>query len=110
VPRYVAKTQSNEFVIAPKPDKEYTLELEYFMHPADLVLFDDVPTIPEQFKHVIIDGAMYHAYMFRDNAQSAQLSEQKFNDGIKSLRSLLVNNYVHVYDTRVRQVRGSVHG
>jgi hypothetical protein len=110
VPKYIAKTQSNEFVIAPKPDKEYTLELEYFMHPADLVLFDDVPTIPEQFKHVIIDGAMYHAYMFRDNQQSAQLSEQKFNDGVKSLRSLLVNNYVHVYDTRVRQVRGSVHG
>lgn len=110
VPKYIAKTQSNEFVIAPKPDKEYTLELEYFMHPADLVLFDDVPTIPEQFKHVIIDGAMYHAYMFRDNVQSAQLSEQKFNDGVKSLRSLLVNNYVHVYDTRVRQVRGSVHG
>lgn len=110
VPRYIAKTQSNDFVIAPKPDKEYTLELEYFMHPADLVLFDDVPTVPQQFKHVIIDGAMYHAYMFRDNAQSAQLSEQKFNDGLKSMRSLLVNDYVHVYDTRVRQVRGSIYG
>lgn len=110
VPRYIAQTQSREFVVAPKPDKDYTLELEYFMHPADLVLFDDVPTIPQQFKHVIIEGAMYHAYMFRDNAQSASMSKQKFDEGLKALRSLLVNNYVHVYDTRVRQVRGSIYG
>jgi len=73
-------------------------------------LFLPVPTVPQQFKHVIVDGAMYHAYMFRDNAQSASMSKQKFDEGLKALRSLLVNNYVHVYDTRVRQVRGSIYG
>ena len=101
VPRFVAKSKNNDFVIAPKPDKEYTLELEYFIVPADLSLYDDVPTIPESFKHVILDGAMYHCYMFRDNAQSATLSKQKFDEGLKAMRSLLVNEYINVIDTRV---------
>lgn len=107
VPRYIAKSQSNEFVVAPKPDQDYVLELEYFMHPADLVLYDDVPTVPEAFKHVIIDGAMYHCYMFRDNAQSAAMSEARFKEGIKALRSLLVNEYISVVDTRVHHARSS---
>lgn len=101
VPRFVAKSKNNDFVIAPKPNKEYTLELEYFIVPADLSLYDDVPTIPESFKHVILDGAMYHCYMFRDNAQSATLSKQKFDEGLKAMRSLLVNEYINVIDTRV---------
>ena len=107
VPRYIAKSQSNEFVLAPKPDQDYVLELEYFMHPADLVLHDDVPTVPEAFKHVVIDGAMYHCYMFRDNAQSASMAEAKFKEGIKALRSLLINEYISVVDTRVHHARSS---
>jgi hypothetical protein len=101
VPRYVAKAKNSDFVIAPKPNKEYTLELEYFIVPADLSLYDDVPTVPESFKHVILDGAMYHCYMFRDNAQSATLAKQKFDEGLKAMRSLLVNEYINVIDTRV---------
>ena len=101
VPRFVAKSKSNDFVIAPKPDKEYTLEIEYFVIPADLSLYDDVPTVPESFKHIILDGAMYHCYMFRDNAQAATLAKQKFDEGLKAMRSLLVNEYINVIDTRV---------
>ena len=62
-PRYIAKSKNNDFVIAPKPNKEYTLELEYFIVPADLVLYDDVPTIPESFKHVILDCALSLLYV-----------------------------------------------
>jgi len=101
VPRFIAKTQTNDFAVAPKPDKAYTLEVEYFIIPADLSLFDDVPTVPESFKHVILDGAMYHCYMFRDNAQSATLAKQKFDEGLKAMRSLLINEYINVIDTRV---------
>lgn len=101
IPRHISKTNSNDFVLGPKPDKDYTLELEYYMHPADLVLYNDVPTVPEAFKHVIIDGAMYHAYMFRENIESANMALQKFNAGIKQLRSLLVNEYINVTDTRI---------
>jgi len=50
---------------------------------------------------------MYHAYMFRDNAQSAAMAEAKFKEGIKALRSLLVNEYISVVDTRVHHARSS---
>jgi len=101
VPMFIAKAKNSDFVLAPKPDQDYTLELEYFIVPADLNLYDDVPTVPESFKHVIIDGAMYHCYMFRDNVQSATVAKQKFDEGIEAMRSLLVNEYINVVDTRV---------
>ena len=45
------------------------------------------------FKHIIIDGAMYHCYMFRDNAQSAAMAKQKFDEGLKAMRSIVANDY-----------------
>ena len=61
------------------------------MEPVDLELSTDIPTIPDQFRHVIVDGAMYYAYMFRDNIEMANISQSKFENGIKQMRTLLVN-------------------
>lgn len=106
VPQYVCMSQSRELVFAPMPDKDYEVQFEYFIYPVDLVNATDVPTIPERFRHVIVDGAMYHAYMFRDNPQSAQLAEGKFKDGIKAMTSLLINEFISVVDTRTRAGMG----
>jgi len=91
VPRNVARTPDNEFIIVPMPDKAYEIQYEYYMEPVDLELYSDIPTVPEQFRHVIVDGAMYYAYMFRDNIEMANLSQSKFENGIKQMRTLLVN-------------------
>ena len=94
-PEYVIRSQDGDIIFAPMPDKAYTVDYEYFMYPADLSLYDDVPTIPFRFKHIIVDGAMYHAYMFRDNLESASLSLRKFEEGMKHMRTLLVNENVY---------------
>ena len=94
-PEYVIRSQDGDIIIAPMPDKAYKIEYEFFMFPADLEEHDDVPTIPFRFKHVIVDGAMYHAYMFRDNIQSASLALRKFEDGLKQMRTLLVNENIY---------------
>ena len=60
VPEFVFRSQDGYFGIVPMPDKAYGVEYEYFMHPVNLSLHDDVPTIPEPYKHVIVDGAMYY--------------------------------------------------
>lgn len=91
VPRNVVRTPDNEFIIVPMPDKAYEIQYEFYMEPVDLELFSDIPTIPDQFRHVIVDGAMYYAYMFRDNIEMANLSQSKFENGIKQMRTLLVN-------------------
>lgn len=95
VPRNVVRTPSEEFVVVPMPDKAYELEYEYYMEPVDLVSATDVPSIPERFRHVIIDGAMYYAYMFRDNIEMANISQSKFENGIKNMRTLLVNEHAY---------------
>jgi len=38
---------------------------------------------------------MYYAYMFRDNLESAGLSLRKFDEGVKHMRTLLVNENVY---------------
>lgn len=90
-PEYIVRSQDGDIIVAPMPDKAYTIEYEFFMFPADLDSHDDVPSIPFRFKHVIVDGAMYHAYMFRDNLESASIALRKFEDGLKQMRTLLVN-------------------
>jgi len=94
-PEYIVRSQDGDIIVAPMPDAAYTIEYEFFMFPADLETYDDVPSIPFRFKHVIVDGAMYHSYMFRDNLESASISLRKFEDGIKQMRTLLVNENVY---------------
>lgn len=95
-PEKIFRTQNNEFGIVPLPDKAYQVDYEFFTFPVDLSLYTDVPTVPERFRFVITDGAMYYAYMFRDNIEMAALSQQKFDAGIKQMRVLLVNENIYV--------------
>jgi|TARA_R110000796_G_scaffold90687_1_gene194603 hypothetical protein len=94
-PEYVIRSQDGDIIFAPMPNKAYTIEYEFFMIPADLDTHDDIPTIPFRFKHVIVDGAMYHSYMFRDNLESASLALRKFEDGLKQMRTLVVNENLY---------------
>jgi hypothetical protein len=91
VPQNVVHAPSLEYIMTPEPDKAYELVYEYYRHPVDLELFDDVPGIPERFKHIIIDGAMHYAYLFRGNTQDALIMKEKFEEGIKNMRSMLIN-------------------
>jgi len=101
VPKYVVRAPSRELIFVPSPDKAYEVVYEYYTLGFDLNAADDVPTLPEAYRHVIVDGAMYYAYQFRSDMQAAQLSLQKFQDGIKYLRSININRTEYVRDTRV---------
>ena len=101
IPRVVFRTPDSKFGVHPVPDKAYTLVYEFYSLPIDLVNVGDVPSLPEQFRHVIVDGAMHYAYFFRGNSQDATLHFQKLEEGIKDMRTLYVNRYDYVRDTRV---------
>ena len=95
VPRFIARTPNEEFAVVPMPNEEYTIEYEYYMEPVDLVLATDIPSIPERFRHIIIDGAMYYTYMFRDNIEMAGISQNKFEQGLKNMRTLIINENIY---------------
>lgn len=101
VPSYVFRSPSNEYGMVPPPDKAYEVVYEYYRLPVDLENAGDVPTIPEQFRHVIVDGAMYYAYLFRGNSQDATIMYQKFLEGIKNMRSLYINRYEYLRSTAI---------
>jgi hypothetical protein len=44
---------------------------------------------------------MYYAYMFRGNEQAASLAKAKFDEGLKKMRILLINEYEYVSSTYV---------
>jgi len=94
-PEYVVRAQDTDIIFVPIPDAAYSVKYEYYMYPADLTNDTDVPTIPFRYRHVIVDGAMYYAYMFRDNIESARVSFQKFESGMKRMRTQNVNENVY---------------
>ena len=101
-PEYVIRTPNRELVFYPKPDQDYQVIYEYFRNGFDLELYSDIPNLPEQYRYVIIDGAMYNVYQFRGDMQAAQLAFDKFQLGIKQLRSLHINRTEYIRDKRVR--------
>jgi len=103
VPTYVFHAPSLEWGVVPAPNQAYAIAYEYYRIPVDLSSSTDVPSIPERFKQVILDGAMYHAYMFRSNEQAANIAKGEFEEGIKKMRILLINKYVYMQSTAITQ-------
>jgi len=105
IPRYVFRAPNLQYGVSPAPDQAYTLTFEYYVNSTDLVLYDDVPVVPEVYRHVVVDGAMYHAYMFRGNTQDALVAKDKFTQGLKNMRIILMNRYDYMRSTAIVQNR-----
>lgn len=102
VPNYVFQGHGNGFGVTPSPDAAYRVRFRYYLNYSDLQNYNDVTRIPESFDTVIVDGALYHLYMFKDNIESAQAAFLAFEKGIKDLQTLYINSYDYIRDSRVR--------
>jgi len=103
-PDYVAPSHGNGYIVTASPDKAYTIQYKYYMNNVGLTLHSDQTRIPDTYDNVIIDGALYYMYMFRDNPEAAGVSIQVFQQGIKNMQGILINKYGRVYDTRISKV------
>lgn len=102
VPDFVFPSHGNGFGVSPSPDKAYTIRFRYYQNYSNLTAATDVTRIPESFDTVIVDGAIYHLYMFKDNLEAASAAFTAFQQGIKDLQTLYINNYQYISDTRVK--------
>jgi hypothetical protein len=100
VPHRIVRAPGSMFLVYPSPKEDYTLIYEYYSLPVDLILYSDVPTTPEAFRHIIEDGAMHYVNNFRNDNESAQIALGKFGTGVKSMRSIYINRTEYVRDTR----------
>tara|TARA_R110000787_G_scaffold132641_1_gene244891 strand:- start:1064 stop:1996 length:933 start_codon:yes stop_codon:yes gene_type:complete len=96
VPTHVFRTPDNNYGLYPYPNKTYLIDFEYFSQPIDLSATTDAPTIPEAYLSTLVDGAMYYLYQYRQDNQTAALSLERFESGIKNMRTLLINSYDYV--------------
>ena len=106
-PTLIYQTNEEKFGVTPIPDQAYEIEYVYFKFPSDLALFNDTCIIPDRFNHVVIDGAMMYMMRFRSNEQSAAMHQQNFEDGIKSMRRVLIDEHLRVRSTVVDRINSS---
>ena len=99
VPNFVFRTPDNNYGLYPYPDKAYVLKYEFYSSPTALAAATDVPTVPEQFRQVIADGATAYAYQYRGEAQQYGLNFTRFEEGIKHMQSILLNRTDYVRST-----------
>jgi len=106
-PILVYQTLGSSFGISPIPDAAYEIEYVYWSYPSDLTVYNDTAVIPDRFKHVIIDGAMMFMMRFRSNEQSAAMHQNNFEDGIKTMRRVLMDDTLFIRSTVVGDSRTS---
>jgi len=106
-PTLVYQTNEEKFGVTPIPDNSYEIEYVYYKFPTDLSSFNDTCLIPDRFNHVVIDGSMMYMMRFRSNEQSAAMHQQNFEDGIKSMRRVLIDEHLRVRSTVVDRINSS---
>lgn len=100
-PFTVYQTFGEAFGVTPVPNAAYEVEYVYWSFPSDLTVYSDVAVIPDRFKHVLIDGAMMYMMRFRSNEQSAAMHQNNFEDGIKAMRRVLMDDAIELRSTVV---------
>ena len=106
-PTLIYKTNEEKFGVTPIPDNSYEIEYIYYKFPTDLSAFNDTSLIPDRFNHVVIDGAMMYMMRFRSNEQSAAMHQNNFEDGIKAMRRVLIDDQLRVRSTVVDRINSS---
>lgn len=100
-PRWITNLPDNTIAVGPfPPDVAYVIEYDYYSAATDLSAHGDTTSIPTMWDRVIVEGAKSYMYRFRDNIEMAAMADSKFQAGIKNMRTVLMNKYQAVYDTR----------
>lgn len=95
----IYQTQDGKFGVTPRADQPYVIEYKYWRFPDDMVDGTDVCIVPSRFDNVIIDGGMTYMMLYRSNEQSAAIHRDRFEQGIKSMRRLLMDEPLSMRST-----------
>jgi len=101
MPKFVFEAHGRGFGLSPSPDQAYTLKYRYYLFPTEMELSTDTCRIPTEWDHVIVQGGMYYMFMYDDNDERAAVTNKKFLTSLAKMRSILINNYLYMADTRV---------
>lgn len=90
-PSVIVRSQNDKFIVFPKPTQTYKITFDYWIKPTSLDAYDDVPTIPERFRNVIMLGARGYMFASKNDEENKRSYEKRFEDALKSMRGQLIN-------------------
>jgi len=91
VPRYYAFFDDENFLIAPTPDSNYTVELHYYYRPASLTAGTESGTtwVSENAPNALLYGSLYEAYTYmKGEADVLANYEKRFMENLSRLKDL----------------------
>lgn len=95
-PQFVVRKPNNGILISPVPDTAYTISYEYYSLPVALSDYDDTTSIPDEYTQLIVDKALYYAYMFRDNIELASMAQQRYEANVNKVRRILIPQFTRI--------------
>ena len=91
VPRFYAVFDVNNFLLAPTPNSNYAIELDYYYKPTSLTAGSDSGTtwISTNAPFALLYGSLVEAYTYmKGEADIMQQYEKRFNDQLMRLKDL----------------------
>ena len=87
-PKYYASYDIDNYIVAPTPDSNYTVELHYFYRPASITTDDSGTTwISENASDALLYACLVEAYTFmKGEADMLQLYTQRYGEAISRLK------------------------
>lgn len=100
MPKYVYPTVGG-FGVTPMPNKPYDLTYEYYGVPVPMDLYSDLCVIPTAFDYVIINFALKHYYMYKDNSEQASMWDRAADKSLADIRNYAVNRPDYMWSNMV---------
>tara|TARA_B100000900_G_scaffold404094_1_gene411995 strand:+ start:860 stop:1507 length:648 start_codon:yes stop_codon:yes gene_type:complete len=90
-PKYYARFDVDNLILAPTPDSNYVCEFHYFYRPASLTAGADSGTtwLSTNAPNALLYGSLYEAYVFmKGEPDMLQLYEKQFTEALSRLKDL----------------------
>jgi|TARA_Y100000310_G_scaffold344168_1_gene455491 hypothetical protein len=98
-------TDGRKFGLSPIPKKVYRAWYFAWDLPTALSAHGDTIVFPDMYTTVLLARARYYMHQFKDNPQTAAFALQDYKDGLRQMRSNLLNPAPkYIADDRVRVV------
>jgi hypothetical protein len=110
MPRFVFESSSGGFGVTPSPNAAYTVKYKYYINTITMSAYSDAATIPTEYDHVIMDGALALMNMFLDNDERASTFDMRYQKGLSWMAYILIPKDFYAYDLRITHPRSSSRG
>jgi hypothetical protein len=90
-PRYYARFDIDNIILAPTPDSNYVCEFHYFYRPASLTAGADSGTtwLSTNAPNALLYGSLYEAYIYmKGEPDMLQMYEKQFTEALSRLKDL----------------------